>query len=346
MTSPSAPLERTEMDVVAPPAGHVVVEVAGCGICHTDLGYLFDGVRTNQALPLVLGHEISGRVVGTAADTADWQGRAVLVCAVIPCGRCETCARGRSTICPDQQMPGNDIDGGFATHVTVPTSGLCPIDEDRLAAVGLDLADIAVIADAFTTPYQAVVQAEVAVGDVAVVIGAGGVGSGCVQIAAAMGAAVVAIDVDDAKLAVVANHGAALTVNSREQDPRGLKRQIAAFAAERGLRSREWTIFECSGTAAGQSTAWGLLVHGATLAVVGFTMDKVEIRLSNLMALHARALGNWGCPPELYPAVVDLVLDGRVAISPFIERHSLEDINDVLTAVHERRITRRAIVVP
>ncbi len=135
------------------------------------------------------------------------------------------------------------------------------------------------------------------------------------QIAAALGATVVALDVDPKKLEMVAEHGAAKTINVREIDPKNLKKEIGAFAKAKGLPSREWMIFECSGTAAGQATAFGLLVHGATLAVVGYTMDKVEVRLSNLMAFHARALGNWGCPPELYPAALDLVLDGQVKLA-------------------------------
>ena len=97
---------------------------------------------------------------------------------------------------------------------------------------------------------------------------------------------------------------------------------------------------------AGQATAFGLLVHGATLSVVGFTMDKVEVRLSNLMAFDARALGNWGCPPEYYPAALDLVLDGRIAVKPFVEARRLDDINDVFAAVHHREIHKRAVLVP
>ena len=80
--------------------------------------------------------------------------------------------------------------------------------------------------------------------------------------------------------------------------------------------------------------------------MVGFTLDKVEIRLSNLMAFHARAMGNWGCPPDLYPAALELVLDGRVALGPFVERHPLSEINQVLEAVHAKKITRRAVLVP
>jgi 6-hydroxycyclohex-1-ene-1-carbonyl-CoA dehydrogenase len=125
-----------------------------------------------------------------------------------------------------------------------------------------------------------------------------------------------------------------------------MKAAIGAFAKEQGLRSTEWLIFECSGTAAGQLTAYGLLVHGATLSVVGFTMDKVEVRLSNLMAFDARAIGNWGCPPEFYPAALDLVLDGKVALKPFVETHPLDDINGVFAAVHSHTIKKRAVLVP
>jgi 6-hydroxycyclohex-1-ene-1-carbonyl-CoA dehydrogenase len=129
-------------------------------------------------------------------------------------------------------------------------------------------------------------------------------------------------------------------------DPKNLKKEMGAFAKSKGLPSREWVIFECSGTAAGQATAFGLLVHGATLGVVGFTMDKVEVRLSNLMAYHARALGNWGCPPELYPPALELVLDGKVKLAPFVERHPLDQINQVFADVHAHKLTRRAVLVP
>ncbi|MBI5110636.1 MAG: 6-hydroxycyclohex-1-ene-1-carbonyl-CoA dehydrogenase [Rhodovulum sp.] len=345
-TAVGAPLVREEMAVPAPGVGQVLVEIAGCGVCHTDLGFHYDGVRTNKPLPLTLGHEISGRVVAAGAGAESWVGRAVIVPAVIPCGRCDACRRGRGTICAEQVMPGNDIEGGFASHIVVPAAGLCPVDEARLAAAGLTLADLSVVADAVTTPYQAVVQAEVGPGTLAVVIGTGGVGGYCVQIAAAFGATVVAIDVDAKKLETIARHGAAKTINAREVDQKTLKKEIGAFAKERGLPGREWVIFECSGTAPGQATAWSLLTHGGTVAVVGFTMDKLELRLSNLMAFHARALGNWGCPPELYPGALDLVLDGRIALAPFVERHPLDSINQVFADAHDHKLVRRAIMVP
>ena len=340
------PMTREPLELRDPGDGEVLVEVAGCGVCHTDLGYLYDGVRLNQPLPLALGHEISGRVVRAGKGAEGWNGRAVIVPAVIPCGQCDACRRGKGTICAAQKMPGNDIHGGFATHITVPARGLCAVDEARLAKSGLGLADVSVVADAVTTPYQAVVQAGVRPGQLAVVIGVGGVGGYAAQIARAQGATVVAVDVDPAKLALLEREGIAKGINARELDAKALKKEISEHAKKNGLSSREWSVFECSGTAAGQQTAWSLLVHGATLAVVGFTMDKVELRLSNLMAFHARALGNWGCAPELYPAALDLVLDGKVKLAPFVERHPLEEINRVFADAHAHKLTRRAVLVP
>jgi 6-hydroxycyclohex-1-ene-1-carbonyl-CoA dehydrogenase len=345
MTAPGAPMQRAVFDAT-PAAGEVAVAVAGCGVCHTDLGYYYDGVRVNQPLPLALGHEVSGRVVACGAGAEAWMGKAVIVPAVLPCGTCDLCRRGLGTICRQQKMPGNDIQGGFASHIVVPARGLCEVDEARLAKAGLELADVSVVADALTTPYQAVRRAGVAPGSLAIVIGAGGVGGYCVQVAQAFGAQVVAIDVDDAKLAAIAPYGAALTLNSRQLDAKALKKAIGEFADRQGLRRTEWFIFECSGTAPGQLTAFNLLVHGATLSVVGFTMDKVEVRLSNLMAFDARAIGNWGCPPEAYPAALDLVLDGKVQVKPFVERHPLAEIDRVFAAVHHRDIRKRAVLVP
>ena len=346
MVAQNEPMQSEEFDPGQPEPGEVVVEVAGCGVCHTDLGFLYDGVPLKHELPLALGHEISGKVIAAGPGAGDWMGKAVIIPAVMPCGECDVCKRGKGTICKAQKMPGNDIQGGFASHITVPAGGLCEVDLERLKGAGLDLADVSVLADAITTPYQAVVQAGVSKGDLVIVNGVGGVGGYAVQIAAAMGATVVAIDVVPEKLAALEDYGAALTLDARQFEGRALKKEIAGFARANGLRSTEWIILECSGTAAGQTAAFGLLNHGATLGVVGFTMDKVNIRLSNLMAFHARVLGNWGCTPDHYPAALDLVLDSKVKITPFVEKHPLDEINEIFTAVHNGRFVRRAILVP
>ena len=346
MTGKGEPLVPVRFEPGTPGPDEVVIEIAGCGVCHTDLGYYYDGVRTKHDLPLTLGHEISGRVLDTGANAIWWADRTVIVPAVIPCETCDACRRGKPTICSNQKMPGNDIHGGFATHIVIPARGLCAVDPDRLKAAGIELADLSVVADAVTTPYHAVTQAGVHEGDLVVVNGVGGIGGYAVQIAHALGGTVVAIDVNQEKLDAVSNQGAALTLNARQIAAREIKPAIQAFAKERRLRSSEWIILECSGTRAGQETAFSLINHGATLGVVGFTMDKVEIRLSNLMAFHARAIGNWGCPPELYPAALELVLNGRVKVAPFVERHPLSEINQVFEAAHAGVLKRRAVLVP
>ncbi len=346
MKNAREPMVSETFDPFPPESGEVVVEVAGCGVCHTDLGFFYDGVQIRHPLPLTLGHEISGRVIATAADTSDWLDKAVIIPAVIPCGECDSCRRGRYAICPKQKMPGNDIHGGFASHIRVPALGLCPVDEARLSNAGLELPDVSVVADAVTTPYQAVARSGLAEGDLAVVVGVGGVGGYTVQIANALGANVVAIDVDQNKLDAVSDYGAALTLNARELEFPDLKRSVRNFVKENGLRKTESIVFECSGTAAGQLTAYGLMTFGSTLCVVGFTLDKVEIRLSNLMAFDARVLGNWGCETALYPAALDLVLDKRIQLLPFVERRPLDAINEVFDAVHNGQMGRRAILVP
>jgi len=346
MTRPGEPFAPSSFEAVPLKPDEVVVEISGCGVCHTDLGYYYDGVRTKHELPLTLGHEISGRVVDAGSDALWWIDRAVIVAAVIPCGHCDVCRRGKTTICPNQKMPGNDIHGGFASHIVVPANGLCEVDEARLKTLHIDLADVSVIADAVTTPYHAVTQAGVGSGDLVIVNGVGGIGGYAVQIANALGGKVVAIDTNPAKLEAIAGQGAALTLNAKQLSPRDIKAAIQRFAGDNALRPTEWIIFECSGTRAGQEAAFGLINHGATLCVVGFTMDKVEVRLSNLMAYHARALGNWGCPPEHYPAALDMVLSGQVKVTPFVEKHPLADINRVFEAVHHGELKRRAILVP
>ena len=326
--------EPRDLGILEPWADEVIVEVAGCGLCHTDVGFAFGGVATRHPLPLVLGHEIAGRVIDAGERAVSWIGKSVIVPAVIPCGACEACDAGRPTICRKQFMPGNDGDGGFASHVRVPARGLCPVPDALPAGVTLEM--LSVVADAVSTPYEAIQRAQVRAGDLAVFVGAGGVGGFGIQIAAALGATVAAIDVDESRLELVSRHGASLTMKSRDKD------------ALRALRipTHRWKIFETSGTPAGQETAFSLLDSGAYLAVVGFTPKKIELRLSNLMAFDATARGNWGCAPENYPNALDLVLQKKVELAPFVEMHPLSELPELFEAAREHRLRLRPIVVP
>lgn len=332
-----------------PGAGEALIEVSGCGVCHTDLGFFYDGVPTRHGFPLTLGHEVSGTVVEAGDGAEDWIGRQVVVPAVTPCGKCHACLSGHGRICPKQIFPGSDVHGGFASHLRIPAVGLCPVPDlgnRGLNPRGITLPALSVLADAVSTSYQAIVRSGLAPGDLAVFIGAGGLGSFGVQLAAAMGAHTVAIDVSEERLALVASHGASLTLHAGELGFRDLKGAIKAFSKEQGVPSYRQKIFETSGTDAGQTTAFGLLGHGGYLSVVGFTPKKVELRLSNLMAFDATAEGVWGCLPELYPPIVDLVLAGKVALDPFIEYRPLSTVNDVFEDLHAGKISRRVILLP
>ena len=162
----------------------VLVKVAGCGVCHTDLGYFYDGVPTVQKPPLTLGHEISGVVV---AGDEKWIGKEVIVPAVMPCRKCILCKTGRGNRCLVQKMPGNSLGvyGGFSSHIPVPSIDLCEVRNRG----NTPLEHLAVVADAVTTPYQAAKRADLQPGDNVIVIGVtGGVGVYMAQTLKALGA--------------------------------------------------------------------------------------------------------------------------------------------------------------
>jgi 6-hydroxycyclohex-1-ene-1-carbonyl-CoA dehydrogenase len=183
-------------------------------------------------------------------------------------------------------------------------------------------------------------------GGFAIVIGLGGVGGFAAQIAKAFDATVVGIDVNAQKLDALKHHGLDLAIDATQHDAKSIKAQLHDYAKQHGIPAVGWRIFECSGSAPGQELAWNLLCHGAFLSVVGFTMDRVNVRLSNLMAFDATAQGNWGCLPENYQGALQLVLDGKVALKPFVEIHPLEDIRRVMEDVHNHRLNKRAVLVP
>jgi 6-hydroxycyclohex-1-ene-1-carbonyl-CoA dehydrogenase len=291
---------------------------------------------------LVLGHEISGRVleVGDGVQ-AGLVGRNVIVPAVLPCGDCDVCARGRGEICRKQIFPGNDVHGGFASHVVVPARGLHPVD-----AEGDELARLSVVADAVSTAYQSICRSGLGEGDFAIFVGAGGVGGFGVQIARALGARVLAIDIDPDRLSLIAAHGAEWTVNSSGQTVKEVRKKVRSLAKDAGLPRAEWKIFETSGSAPGQELAFGLLTFGAYLGVVGYHPGDVTVRLSNLMAFDARAEGNWGCAPSRYGDVTALVASGKVQIEPFVELFPMSKVNEVLDLLRQGRLKKRPVLLP
>jgi 6-hydroxycyclohex-1-ene-1-carbonyl-CoA dehydrogenase len=241
-------------------------------------------------------------------------------------------------------MPGNDFDGGFASHIKVPSKYLCTVPDDVLQKYPLE--KLAVIADAVTTPYQVIKKAELKEGDFAIVIGAGGIGIYGVLLSKILGAKVLAIDINDSKLNIAEQNGADATLNIKELDIKSTKSKVREIAKELGVSPYRWKIFEMSGTKAGQELGFALLGFAATLSIVGFTMDKLEVRLSNLMAFDAKLIGTWGCKPELYPEVVDLVAKDKLKIDQFVETFPLSKINEVFNNTLEHKYNKRSVLIP
>jgi len=332
-------LIESEMPLIN--ADEAIIEIAGCGVCHTDLSFWHYGVRTKHELPLTLGHEISGNVV---EGPDHLKGNNVIIPAVLPCGECDLCKSGRSNICRSQLMPGNDFHGGFASHIKVPHKYLCPVPDEVLTKYSL--AHLAVVADAISTPYQVIEKSELASGDFAIVIGVGGVGIYGALIAKIKGARVLAIDINKRKLKIVGEYGVDATLNSSGLDFKEIKTRVREIANEMGVSKFGWKIYEFSGAKPGQELAFGLLTFASTLSIVGFTMDKVEVRLSNLMAFDAKLIGTWGCKPELYPEVVDLIASGKLEIKDFIETFPMSKINGVFNNTLEHKYDKRSVLVP
>ena len=211
---PHQPLLVQDLPTPAPAVGEILVRVAACGVCHTDLHYIDHGTPTFTPPPLILGHEISGTVEALGDGVAGWKvGDRVLLPAVYGCGQCRMCREGRENICENMVMFCNHVDGGYAEYVLAPAKAAIPLPE------GIPLIEGAIIADATTTPYHAVVRrGRVQAGDAVAVFGCGGIGLNLVQIAAAVGAQVIAVDLLDHKLEMARTLGAAATLNPNVVD--------------------------------------------------------------------------------------------------------------------------------
>lgn len=336
-------LARASIDMPEVKPGEVLVEIAGCGLCHTDLGYFYDGVPTVNKPPLTLGHEISGKVV---AGDKGWTGKEVIIPAVMPCNNCPICAAGRGNRCLSQKMPGNSmgIYGGFSSHIVVPAQNLCAIPERK----GMPLALFAVIADAVTSPYQAAKRADLKTGDLTVVTGAGGgLGSYMTQICAAVGAReVVAVDVAPQKLERALKYGATHAINSAGKSPKEVTDEFRGYCKEKGLPAYGWKIFEWTGVGPGQEIALALVSFTGMLIIGGYGLQKTEYQLSRLMAFDAEIKGTWGCLPKYYPEVLQMVLADKIKIAPFVETRPMSRIQQAFEDAHTGKLEKRIVLTP
>ncbi len=311
------PLRLEDIATPRPAAGEVLVKVAGCGVCHTDLHYLDHGTPTFKKPPIVLGHEVAGTVAGLGAGVSRLaEGDRVLLPAVLSCGHCTLCRTGRENICENGQMLGNHIDGGYAEFIAVPAKDVFRLPDD------VPLVEGSVIADAVTTPFHAVVRrGRVTPGDWVAVFGCGGVGLSMVQIAVAAGARVVAVDVKDAKLGAATRFGAEAVFNAAGTPK--LDREIRRVTGGAGVD----VAFEAVGKAASQEAAMACLRTGGRLVLVGYSPETLPLNAGRVMFRELEIVGSLGCRPVDYPRAIEMVRRGQVRLADLVtHRFPLERI--------------------
>ena len=335
-------LEKTEIPTPELDNGEVLVKVAGCGVCHTDLSYFYEGTPTVSSPPLTLGHEISGTV---AAGDERWIGKEVIIPAVMPCRQCVLCKIGKGNRCLNQKMPGNSLGiyGGFADYIPVPVIDLCEINDRK----GIGLPYFAALADAGTTPYQAARRAGLQYGDRAVIIGIrGGVGKFMGLIASAMGAGtIIGIDIKD-DLEDALGMGADYIIDAKGKDAKTVSKEFKTLCKENGMPTYGWKIFEVSGALQGQNIGLSLVSFLSTMIVVGYNNKKVEYSISRLMAFEAEIKGTWGCLPEYYPYVLEMALQGKIPLDELVETRPMSTIIDTFEENHKNPPDKRVVLIP
>jgi 6-hydroxycyclohex-1-ene-1-carbonyl-CoA dehydrogenase len=203
------------------------------------------------------------------------------------------------------------------------------------------------VADAGTTPYQAAKKAQIEPGDNVIVIGVGGVGQYIVQEIKALGAGtIIAVDIVQERLEKMLSYGADFIINASEKNPKDISAEIKSIRKQNGLPSYGWKIFEATGTKPGQELGLSLVSFTSKLIIVGFGLHKVEYSISRLMAFDAEILGTWGCLPEYYPLVLQMVLSNKVALGPFVQTRPMSTIVETFNEAHERPPEKRIVLVP
>ncbi|RME48710.1 MAG: alcohol dehydrogenase, partial [Chloroflexi bacterium] len=283
----------------------------------------------------ILGHEVSGTIAGLGPDAGEFrEGDRVLLPAVLTCGQCEMCRSGRENICYHMIMPGNHVDGGYAEYVVAPAKDIFHLPEE------IPLVEGAIIADAITTPYHAVVnRARVAPGDWVVVLGCGGIGLNVVQMAAALGARVIAVDIADQKLVWAERLGAAVTLNPQQVERLDKEvRRITGGGADIAI--------EAIGKAATQEQAFACLRTGGRLVMVGYSPEKMSLNAGRVMFREMEIVGSLGCRPVDYPRVIEMARQGRIKVAELVtHKFSLDEINQAFDVLRAGEALR-AVVVP
>lgn len=328
------PLEQVEIEPGDPGRGEVRVRVAAAGICRSDVHYRA-GEPQAGPLPLTLGHEVAATVdavgdgVGRVAP-----GDRVALHYQVSCGACPYCARGSEQFCRTGAMLGKDRAGGYAEYVTVPARNVFAVPD------GVDLRHAAVMMCSSATSLHALRKARLAPGETVAVFGVGGLGQSACQIARAFGAGrVLAVDINPAKLALAARHGAE-PVDATAGDP------VAAIRAAGGAD----VALELTGLPEPMRQAVeSLAVFGRAVAV-GLNQGPVPIHpYRELITREAEIMGAADHLASEIPLLLSLAATGTLDLADVVtDEVPLEAaaINAAMDRLEEFGDAVRTVIVP
>ena len=293
------PLELTAVPDPAPPEGGVVIQVEACGVCRSDW-HAWQGHDPTIKLPHVPGHELAGTISELGRGVKGWQvGERVTVPFCCGCGLCEICAEGSTHLCHHEYQPGFSGWGGFAEYVALPyaETNLVRLPET------LGFAEAASLGCRFMTAFHALTaQGRVAAEEWVAVHGCGGVGLSAVMIAAALGARVVAVDIDAEKLNAAEALGAEHTVLSTYP-----VKEIQALTGGVHLS------LDALGSAATCRNSVRCLRKKGRHVQVGLLLGEgkpVPLPLGEVISKELELIGSHGMPARSYPKLLELIASG------------------------------------
>jgi S-(hydroxymethyl)mycothiol dehydrogenase len=352
--SVNAPVEVVEIVIPDPGPGEAVVRVQACGVCHTDLHYKQGGISDD--FPFLLGHEAAGVVDAVGPGVTEVVvGDYVILNWRAVCGQCRACGRGRPQYCFASH---NAIQKMTMTDGTVlsPALGIGAFVEKTLVAAGqctkVDPAAPPEVAGLLGCGVMAGLGATINTGGVGrgdsiAVIGCGGVGSAAVAGARLAGAGtIVALDLDDRKLAIARTLGATHTINTA-----GLSQDdvVSALQAVTGGFGADVVV-----DAVGRPETYKQAFYGRDLAgtvvLVGVPSPdlKLDLPLVDMFGRGGSLKSSWygDCLPSRdFPMLIDLYLQGRLPLDAFVsERIGLDDIEAAFTKMHDGDVLRSVVL--
>jgi alcohol dehydrogenase, propanol-preferring len=327
------PLSIEEIARPQPGAHDVLIEVEACGVCHSDL-HLADAdwpqlVRIIKR-PLVLGHEIAGRVVetGVAVENLKIGDRVGVPWLHWSCGECEFCREGNENLCVKQQITGVTVDGGFAEFVKAPAGHAVKIPET------LSSSDAAPLFCAGVTVYRALQHAKIQPGQRLAVFGVGGLGQIAVQIGAGLGAVVTAIDVSDEKLAYAESLGASVTFNSTTANAaKEFRRAGGAHAA-----------IVTSAAKAAYDAAFPCVRPTGILLVVGLPAESICFPPIQMAASEVRIQASSVGTRQDLRAVLAVAAAGKIRSQ--VTTRPLARVNEVMAELRNGAVAGRIVLTP